>query len=137
MEFVRIIHPIHYDPKRRRFASSCFTNSSDGKGISLVDTECAREHSGSICPHLKHFYPTVVGDPVIYWYMPSDLPSGTKIKETKSTTGDPCHRELHCLSDNQSRRFYKKSYRVDDVRVCQNGMADLCSKELLIKIFEE
>lgn len=80
----------------------------------------------------------MAGEPVVYWYLPSKLPEGTKIKKTPSTTGDyRCHKELHCLPNNQSRNFYKDSYRVDDLRICEHEVAVSCSEELLIVNFEK
>ena len=135
MELIRLLHPREYDKHSRRFRSSCFTNSSDGTGISLVDIECVREHCTPICQHIEHYYPGVVGEPITYWQIPAPLPSDVRVEETESATGAPCHRQLFGLSNNQSTKFFKRSCRPEDIRVCQDGNPAPCNQALLETIF--
>ena len=57
MGVIRLIHPRHYDQQLARFRSSFFANSSDGTGISLVDTDCVRATGTPLCQHIAQYYP--------------------------------------------------------------------------------
>lgn len=92
MELVRLPHPREYDRHAKRFRSSCFTNSRDKTGISLIDLACVRTRRTPVCLHIERYYPGVVGEPITYWRIPVDLPSDAQVEETVSDTGDPCHR---------------------------------------------
>ncbi len=100
-----------------------------------MDVECIREHLTPICEHLEHYYPGVVGEPITYWQIPASLPPDARIEETQSDSGDPCHRQLLGLSNNQSKKFFKRSCRPEDIRVCRDESPIPCNQELLEAIF--
>ena len=135
MELIRLLHPREYDRHAKRFRSSCFTNSSDKTGISLIDLACVRTRRTPVCLHIERYYLGVVGEPITYWRIPADLPSDAQVEETASDTGDPCHRQLVGLSNNRSTKFFKRSCRPDDIRVCQDRNPVPCNQQSLETIF--
>ncbi len=52
-EVIRLLHPKHFSKARGRFTSLAFKNSSKDGGVSVIDSRCAREHSGSECKHIS------------------------------------------------------------------------------------
>lgn len=135
MGLIRILNPMHYDKDRQHFQSSCFSPSGDGKGISVIDAECAIRTSHTICQHIERYYSRVAGEPVMYWLLPHDLPSEVTIEPSLSDSGDFCHRNLHNLTHRRTRRgFFRQSCRLKDIRICTNGTEIAGSKELLDRL---
>lgn len=138
MALLKILHPKEFDSELSRFRSSCFHNSSDGTGISLVDCDCIQQQPGrsGACSHIGHFYPHITGEPIAFWRIdPVKFPLGTDIKHTLSDTGDICHRELMGLSDNQSSKFFKRNCKPEDIYICENGQPRACTSDLLQTVF--
>ena len=138
MELIRLFHPREFDKNIKRFRSSCFTNSSDGSGISLVDLLCAQQHpdSTTVCQHIERFYPEVVGSPIAYWLIQSSqLPQKTRIEPEVSDTGDPCHVNLTGLTDKESRKFFKENYKPENISICDNDQPVVCTQEVLERTF--
>lgn len=56
--------------------------------------------SGSICEHIKIFYPRTVGDPIFYWEIDEnwfgqiDGFVEARIEDTLSDSGDECHKDI-------------------------------------------
>ena len=135
MELIRLLHPREYDRHVNLFRSSCFTNSSDKTGISLIDLACVRTRRMPVCLHIERYYPGVVEEPIPYWRIPADLPSDVQVEEKVSDTGDPCHRQIVGLSNNRSTKFFKRLCRPEDIRVCRNGQPIPCDQKSLETIF--
>ena len=117
MDFIRIIHPKHYDPDRKSFSSLAFKPSSDG-GISVVSRECIEQTGSSICGHIAKFYGTVSGSPPIFWEIPAGiLPPQCQFIQNPSDTGDDCHHNLIGLNDREARRIIKQT-PLDEMHIC-------------------
>jgi len=119
MGFLRLIHAKHYARHKGRFSSLALKNSSDGSGISVIEGECAEQSSGTICAHIAERYPTVVGDPIIYWPIPNDLiPDGCVI-ERAAGDGDDCHYNVRGWEDHAAGNQVK-ALRIEnnDFMVC-------------------
>ena len=120
--YIRLIQPRHYDRIQGRFRSSCFSNSGNGTGISLVDTECVSRKATPICRHLARYYLNLIGQgPVIYWHVPTDQIDEDDIHSTPSTSGDECHRDLRGFSHGRSNRFFRRHHRWADIHICEDG----------------
>ncbi len=120
MGFIRLIHKQHYDPDKKRFASLAFKPSSDGSGISVVDTDCILRTSSSICEHIERFYRDVSGTPPIFWDLqPQILPENCQLIRQRSSTGDDCHYNLVGLSEKEARAIFK-AVPLTDFNICIN-----------------
>lgn len=106
MAFIRVIHPKHYDPRKKRFQSPAFKPSKANK-ISVFEEECAIQASGSKCAHIRKFYPTVTGEPPIFWEVPSSTfgKQGCHCEQIISDTGDPCHHNIMGIPEKEARRI--------------------------------
>ena len=109
-QLIRTLNRAHFDVNRNCFVDFAFKPSSTDRAISVFDAACAIGDSGNICAHIKRFYADVSSDPPIFWFFESsDLPNGqTKIVESKSTTGDTCHRNITGLSAGRAKKYFKK-----------------------------
>ena len=123
MALIRLISKIHFDRNKDRFKSLAFKNSSlsRGGGISVIKEECILERSKSICSHIRRYYHQTVGEPYIFWEIPSDaLPSSSyELEEQTSTSGDECHHNIQGISDQQARGIFM-AVRISDLQICQN-----------------
>lgn len=121
--YIRLIKPdwIHHKGASHRRLSSCaFRNSSNGTGISCISVSCIKETSSDICEHIRKFYPTVVGDPIMFWpFSMNDLPEGVCFNQEKSN-GDECHGNVKNLSNEDAEKIIKKQ-PLDKLRVCINS----------------
>ncbi len=109
MEFVLLLHVADYDETLGRFRSSCFENSSDGSGISIVDARCAERTTGSVCDHAIRYYSGVSWNPPIFWrFEESELPPDRELEYAPSDTGDVCHVNVKGISDNRAKKFFKR-----------------------------
>ena len=112
MRFVRVIHPTHIDSEYKRATNLAFKNSSKerGGGISTFEYDCAIRASGSVCQHIKNYYPSPIsGDPILYWIIPDDpIFNDSEWKPKVSAAGDICHYNLEGLSNNKAEKFVKK-----------------------------
>src|SRR5215204_4595478 len=107
-EYTRVIHPNDYDVEKGKFKSLSFKPSSNG-GISVFETLCGIEESGTLCKHVETYYNARTGNPAIYWEIPSDdIPEGCKFIPSLSSTGDKCHLDIFGWAENESRKYIKK-----------------------------
>src|SRR5258708_11209390 len=118
MGFIRLIHHQHYDPDKKRFKSLAFKPSSNNTGISVINTECIIQTSGSVCEHIQIFYAAVAGAPPIFWNIPIDLlPEGCSLDQHPSSGGDDCHYNLTGLTEKQARDIFIK-VPLEDFNIC-------------------
>ena len=122
MEYVRFLHPKHFDPQQSRFKSLAFRNSSNGGGCSIVQLACIDASGESICSHARTYYSSDIrGEPPIFWILEEDiLPSGYRLEQTTSRSGDICHYDLHDV-DNSALKALLRAKRLDDFLICDNG----------------
>ena len=86
--------------------------------------------SGSVCQHIRDYYPTTVQEPPCYWTFSwadvsdwfneradEDEPPLT-LNDEPSTSGDDCHRGIEGLSDSRAGKFFKAKCRLSGVRAC-------------------
>src|SRR6266568_8714955 len=107
MEAIRLVHLRHFDPKRRRFTSVAFKNSSKGGGVSIIERECALRTSASVCHHIATFYREIAGYPAIFWLFDTEiLPSSTQLDNVPSDSGDDCHYNIRGVSDDTLRDIF-------------------------------
>ena len=123
MEFIRLVSSRHFDQQRQRFQSWAFKNSSEdrGGGISLIDKECIAGTGLSTCEHIRRYYQPTIGDVVIFWEIPSNLPAGGRLEQETTDSGDDCHYNLRDLSDNQAKQYFKsKTPSLEGFRICDD-----------------
>ncbi len=104
MKFIRIVNAIHYDPRKQRFASLAFKNSTGG-GISVVHLECVLAQNHSPCQHIEKFYPPPTSShPLIFWeFDEALLPASFTAEQQTTQSGDICHYNLLGISDKAAR----------------------------------
>jgi|GEM_PF-1501353 len=109
MDFVRVLDPLHYDTKKRRFIRLAFRDN--GEGISVFDEQCAVAASEYICRHISRFYGSVSGTPAIFWKFPGTLlPNTTTVTGKVSTTGDTCHFDLTTITESEANAVFKQNH---------------------------
>ena len=127
MEYIRIIYPFSWNRIEKRFRSPAFAPSGKlrGGGISIIEAECIKKKEKPICEHLKHYYSKngISSIPYIFWKFEADeLPQGSSIKQSKSSTGDDCHNNIFDLTKKRAGDFFKEkvngSNLLTTLRVC-------------------
>ena len=109
MELIRLVPKQHFDRTKRRFNRLAFRNSSDGSGISVIASECIERLSPSICWHIRYFYSEVSRGPAIFWRFAAEiLPTGCRLEQQDSATGDVCHYNIVNLSDGEARQLFQR-----------------------------
>jgi hypothetical protein len=135
MEVVRILglDSKYYDRRKQRFRDLVYKNSSlpdtaeipDNRGgFSVVDTLCVRNSSVDFHVHVKQYYRTLFGLPCALWRFDTDIfdPPSPELIPDLGSTGDPCHRNMHNVSDNRLKRKYRKA----ESGSAENGVLQLC-----------
>ena len=118
MEYIRVVHQKHYDPRKREFKSLAFKNSSSG-GISVISKNCIDETSRHVCAHIFKFYSIISSNPQIYWrFSFKILPDGCEFIAYESESGDKCHGDITGLT-NQKARALLKSIQIDQFEICE------------------
>jgi hypothetical protein len=132
MEYVRLLHPKHYDCQRDEFKSLAFKVYDDG--ASVVQLACVGGRG--ICEHIRTYYRNVGGEPPVFWiFEESILPTGSSLVQKRSDSGDDCH--FNIVSQNlkaldKALRSLLKAQPVSSFSICVNGHhrqvthADLC-----------
>ena len=132
-EFVRSVHIDDYDVELGRFQSSCFSVSSDDKGISVFCAACAESSSGSVCNHLRSKYASITNSPPIFWqFKRSDLPSSVKLVQ-KTENDDICHHNIFGLPDRERRKFVR-GCPIDKFQICAPSGLRIATQEILSKM---
>jgi len=156
MEVVRVLDLRQYDRTVRRFRDSLFKNSSkqantpDGKGgFSVFEVACACGDAGNlgnpncICGHISRFYPATGPEPCAYIIFDTNLfdhpaPNPKKLPQPQiipavSNTGDDCHRNVHCVSDNRLNKL-RKGPQGTTMRLCMNGQSEPFTEDRAIEL---
>src|SRR5580698_2459595 len=109
MEYIRFLHIADFDPILGRFRSTCFSPSSNGTGISVVQQTCAIAESQSVCEHgRRHYGPLarVTSEPPIYLSF-----DPLRFFADHSISPDPeddiCHFNLTNVSKSVAEKFIK------------------------------
>ena len=134
MIIVRILNALHFDPRKQRFTSLAFKNSTGG-GISVIHKECIQQQGNSVCEHIEQFYPPPTSSiPAIYWeFAEEQLPIGYQLEQQTSASGDHCHYNIEAISDKSAREMLLHT-KLSDFQICQQGqsravtLADLVSQ---------
>jgi hypothetical protein len=138
MEYVRLLHPRHFDRQHGEFKSLAFKVYDDG--ASVVQLACVVAAGSNICPHVRKFYPDVGGDPPVFWiFDEAILPKDCRLVQKRSDTGDDCHFNIVSTGSdnalNKALRKLLKTQPLETFRICNSGYdrpvtrADLCPDE--------
>lgn len=122
MEYIRIIHKMHYDHRKQNFKSLAFKNSSVSKGISVISKNCIEESGKHVCEHISEFYITnhTASIPPIYWQFSLEHLPGCLFKQYPSNSGDECHGDIVGLQDSAARTLLKNN-AINGFNICTDG----------------
>jgi len=123
MQYIVLVHPKHYDHRDGRFVDMAFKSSNDGSGASIVLEECGITKSGSLCDHIRHYYPGIGGEPPVFWrFDDSALTEPCVIEQVDGPNGDKCHYEIKSKTSrkalNKSLRSHSKGWEISDLTIC-------------------
>jgi len=123
MNFIRILNALHYDPRKQRFASLAFKNSTGG-GISVIHQECVFAQNQTPCQHIERYYPPPTSSrPAIFWvFDEAVLPAGFTAEQQTTQSGDVCHYNLLGVSDKAARDLLIRQ-RLADFQICEDEMS--------------
>lgn len=78
------------------------------------------EHYGTtICNHIRTFYATVAGEPIVFWPFDSSILGNRAILTNReSNTGDVCHYDIENLKDNKAKGIFKDHAKSDRFLIC-------------------
>ncbi len=134
--YVRIINLKHWYDKDQRFSSTAFKPSSSEqdseKGISIIKIQCAEQESGSVCEHIKRYYPNIAGIPTVFWYIPDSLlPTSPCIElMIDPKINDECHYNLLKISKGEAERLFSKIWAdINQFTICQENTERPLTKE--------
>lgn len=156
MEVIRILNLRHFDRIARRFRHIVCKNASkppdtitpdDRGGFSVFDPTCACVDQGQnpncICNHISKYYGQVAGEPCVYWRLDCDVfnpptPNPRKgqapiLVPVPSATGDPCHLNLHHVSDarlKNARRYQNEQ----TLSICVGGRSEPFTADRAIEL---
>lgn len=133
MEYVRLLHPKHFDCQRGEFKSLAFKVYDDG--ASVIHLGCVT--GVTICQHIRKYYPNVGGEPPVFWiFDKAILPKECRLVQKQSDSGDDCHYNIVSNgSDNALNKALGKLLKAqpfETFHICNNGhertvrRADLC-----------
>ena len=136
MEVTRILSLIQFDGNRGRFSNVVFkhvsgeaVNTPDGKlGISVVENDCPtpRLEGDRVCEYIARFYDPPFPQPCAFWIFDTDilnLEQGENgqsplILSAPSTSGDPCHRNIHHLGNSRAQKIFDRKFGLGLVGLC-------------------
>ena len=112
----RLVNLKHWDVQKNRFNKLAILGGARDGGISVLEPECGAQHSGSLCSHIRRYYPNVAGDPAVYWLFdpsvfgerdtdwsllgtPSQPPAGIPVDEH-------CHYEITEFCEKHVRKCF-------------------------------
>ncbi len=119
MAVIRLLSPAHFDREKCEFKSLAFKNSSGTGGISVIDFECIKQGSRTVCDHVAEFYNSGKYAPIIYWKFDFEKIEKNLSLKLDDSLGDPCHHDLMNLSDKQARTKFKANKA--DFFCCKDG----------------
>lgn len=122
MEGIRILNKRHYDRRLQRFTSLAFNNTGDNPGISIISRECILLAGRTICEHIRKYYGGTASEPPIFWCFTTEiLPTGYRLEQEDSLSGDTCHYNIKGLSDKQAKKLFMKfAEKLEAFRICHN-----------------
>lgn len=123
MKFIRILNAIHYDPRKQRFTSLAFKNSTGG-GISVIHHECVLAQKQTPCRHIEHYYPPPTSSqPPIFWeFDEAALPAGFTAEQQTTESGDVCHYNLVGVSDKAARDLLIRQ-SLAEFQICEGDLS--------------
>ena len=137
MQYVRLLHPKHFDCQLDEFKSLAFRDS--GNGASVIQHSCIDATGSTVCAHVRRYYPDVGGEPPIFLvFDEADLPADSRLIKKRSTSGDDCHHDItgpNINSLNKSLKKLLKGRHFSSFAICANGhsrpleRADICENE--------
>ena len=130
-EILRLMHPKRYVPRKRRYASIAFRNSTGG-GVSVVSSDCIAANDTHPCTHIRRYYSDdVCGDPPVFWRIPvSSLPAGVSLVQQTTESGDKCHHNIVGITDKECLALLKATAPTD-YEICDGeGLRKITEKEL-------
>ena len=90
--------------------------------MSVFELECAEAASGVVCAHIHEFYPSIVGDPVVFYVIdPAELPVPHTVLSTPSESGDECHREID-VGKKPLYKAFRDKRGWENFQTCDNGV---------------
>ena len=123
MEYVRLLHQRHFDPRKNRFIRLAFKNIRGSS--SIIHHECILRTSIPVCVHIRKYYTGIAGNPAIFWIFEEDrLPPGGTLEQHTTESGDECHYNVHGITDEQYAEFLKEHQRTQgflNFYVCATG----------------
>ena len=121
-ELIRIFHPDHYSRKLGRYTSAAFQPASSGLGLSVFDSACGIENSGSVCNHIRNFYSGDTTIPAVFWRFSADiLPTGCTIDPAPSDKGDACHRNITGVTHKVRSKIARENFQIEKLEICDGG----------------
>ena len=139
--YARLLHKRHFSSENGFDIVSIFKLRTPGgrrgrleRGVSLIDTECARDKNGGICGYVKANANTYggFGEDCVFWIIDAkQLPQNCNIEENDKN----CHAELIINPEhNQDAAIFRRNneellcvvgdiYSERDVYICIDGKA--------------
>jgi len=79
----------------------------------------AENYDTTICSHIRTFYATVTGEPIVYWPFDSSI-LGTKaiLEKRESNTGDICHYDIKNLSNKEAKEIFREHAKSNNFFIC-------------------
>src|SRR5262245_4866247 len=113
MAVVRILGVDLFDFQSNRFKSTAFEpDRRNGNTISVVDEPCGIRETGTICDHLRVWYPTnTQGLHVLWKFELGDMGDGCDLLAVPSESGDECHRDLAGLTKARARSILRQAHQ--------------------------
>jgi hypothetical protein len=148
---IRLLDLRQFDCVSKRFRDTHYRHSSkpadpastpDGRGgISVVLASCACPtlECDCFCAHISRYYDKFTPEPCAFVQFELDIFTKTRATDkdpelVDAPTGDPCHRNLHNVSDNQFEKKLRTPSAEPDMRFCVDGHCELYSADRAIEL---
>ncbi len=150
MDYVRLIHPIEFDPGIGKYHYRAFGVSSN-RGVSVIEPTCAVERSGTLCTHAQRYYcKKTKGDPAILWFIDSQhvIKNVNKREDTQAITIEHttsqnnedkhCHFEFFGITPGSAKRYgLNHAWPHNNMWGCMPHTAIPLTKELAIQLRQQ
>src|ERR1051326_4907755 len=136
---IRLLDLRQFDRNSKRFRDTLYRHSAkpadpkttpDGRGgISVILAACACQNleCDCFCEYIGKFSSQSAPEPCAFVQFTveelpiSDVKNPPTLVEKLSTTGDPCHRNLHNISDNRFEKKLRCPEAEPSMRFCVDG----------------